>query len=442
MRYWLLLLYILFVKNAFAQHTAIGLPKMNMVYIGLENPITVAVEGVKAKDLHVEITGGALKGENGSYVFIPDGSIRLARLKAGVKKRGKIKWVDSAEYRVRNVPKPEVLFGTKMGGHISLGEVMTVSQVNAGLGEGFAYEGIKYNVTSYRITITGENIFYHEFVKGRRISAKTRNIFRRLKGGDKITIHNVTAVLSNLGTELNTLGPVELLVKGSRIPGNIIHKASFVNNAGTKHSFSSNETDFTDDDFFDNSDTVFKDGLWGIINLETNRPIHQSYYKKDTLLWTKTYFYDGSLKLHKIINHNNSTGTYIDYYENGSIFKQGKFLLVENFDLIVDKDCYLHLFLNKNSICELDDINECLIGQWKVFYENGKLKEMGNMDTTYTNKYYFIHKINTDDPNKKHIKEKEYPLIFSVRHGLWKFYDENGKLIRESTYEKGHIKEP
>lgn len=65
MRFLFLLLYIMLAQNAWAQRAVVGLPKMNMLYVGLENPINVAVDGVKPENLVVEMNGGELKGENG-----------------------------------------------------------------------------------------------------------------------------------------------------------------------------------------------------------------------------------------------------------------------------------------------------------------------------------------------------------------------------------------
>lgn len=197
MRLFVFLLLLFISHSIFAQRTVIGLPKMNMLYIGLENPVNVAVDGVKAKNLVVEMNGGELKGENGSYVFIPDGSARLAVLKVGKKSKKGIKWIDSAEYRVRRVPKPEVLFGTKTGGKMSRGELMTVRQIYAGLMEGFAFEGIKYTVTSYQIMIVSDGIFYTETIKGNVISSSTRKIFQSLQNGAVIIINNVEAKSRN-----------------------------------------------------------------------------------------------------------------------------------------------------------------------------------------------------------------------------------------------------
>ncbi|MGZ5243662.1 MAG: GldM family protein [Bacteroidia bacterium] len=409
-------------QNALAQRAVVGLTKMTIVYIGLENPIDVAVDGVKAKDLIVQINGGELKGENGKYIYVPDGSNRLAVLKVGYKKRNKVKWVDSVEYRVRQVPRPEVLFGIKSGGAISKGELMTVSQINAGLGEGFAMEGIRYRVKSYRITVAGESVFYSETVNGNKITDKSRKIFRHLKSGDNVIVDNVMAEREDYQLKLNVLYLTVKSVSQSRD-----YIFSFIDSFGKRQIFNLEDDEFINS--FDFSNKFLKDSLWQISIEETGVPVHQSFYKNDSLLWIKTYYTTGKIKMIKYFNYSNSTGTYIDYYDNGSIYKNGLFLMKDKNHLIVDSECSFDKILNQKQACDLIYIDECLYGNWKVNYPNGKVKEEGFMDTTTRNTYiYDLYK----DSDK---------VVFSVRHGLWKFYDEKGKLIRQTVYNKGHIKE-
>ncbi|RZK09901.1 MAG: hypothetical protein EOO46_12420 [Flavobacterium sp.] len=91
MRIIILLLFLSLSIRVSAQRTVVGLPKMNMLYVGLENPIEVAVDGVKAKDIVVEMKGGELKGENGKYVFVPDFKQTSSTLKIGIKKKNEVK---------------------------------------------------------------------------------------------------------------------------------------------------------------------------------------------------------------------------------------------------------------------------------------------------------------------------------------------------------------
>jgi hypothetical protein len=182
--------------QVFTGSATIAADKMNMLYIGLENPMSISVPGFSDAQTIVNFGpgAGARKTGPGKYILKPDGSNRLIKVTVAAKMPdGSTKQMGSQEYRVRKVPNPEVLFGTKSGGVISRGELLTVSQVNAGLGEGFAFEGLKYNVTGYTFAMSpkaGGNSYF-ENVSGNRITGSIRAKLQNARPGDMIVIAQV-----------------------------------------------------------------------------------------------------------------------------------------------------------------------------------------------------------------------------------------------------------
>jgi hypothetical protein len=53
------------------QITAMELPKMNVLYIGIDNPLKIAVSGIDDSELDVSIDNGQITGKNGEYsIFV------------------------------------------------------------------------------------------------------------------------------------------------------------------------------------------------------------------------------------------------------------------------------------------------------------------------------------------------------------------------------------
>ena len=77
--------------------------------------------------------------------------------------------------------------------------------------------------------------------------------------------------------------------------------------------------------------------------------------------------------------------------------------------------------LKGNKISEGKCFNECMLGYHRTYHLNGKVESEG---------FYL-------EP------DFEYSTLpdsyCSKREGLWKFYDNTGKVIRETTYDKGKI---
>lgn len=95
--------------------------------------------------------------------------------------------------------------------------------------------------------------------------------------------------------------------------------------------------------------------------------------------------------------------------KSNQITRKGKFYYNKSYNL---KDVLLsegHCF------------NECMIGYHKTYHLNGKVASEG---------FYL-------EPNFEY---KELPNSFcSLREGLWKFYDKEGKVIKETVYKNGKI---
>lgn len=87
-------------------NVAIQAVKMNVFYIGLDNPLRIAAAGVPAEELIVRFTGpGELSGGNGNYIVRPTqpggSSIQVFRTQ-----NGRETLLSEQKYRVKRIPDP------------------------------------------------------------------------------------------------------------------------------------------------------------------------------------------------------------------------------------------------------------------------------------------------------------------------------------------------
>ncbi len=186
--------------QVFQGSAVISADKMNVVYVGLENPISVSVPGFAPELVTANVSGGGTwtnKGK-GQYIFKPNGSAREVKVTANAKTDGGSKMMGSQTYRVRQVPKPVVYFGTKDGGSMSRGELATVNFVSANLGEGFAFEGLNYTVRKFVFALSPKQAtsggLYQETISGNRLSAGAKSKMASARPGDILIIAEVEAV--------------------------------------------------------------------------------------------------------------------------------------------------------------------------------------------------------------------------------------------------------
>lgn len=176
----------------------ISATKMNVVYIGLENPISVSVPGYSANQVQVTCSaGGRLKpaGQAGTYNLTVDGSVREIEVSATVKDtKGASKKMGIQKYRVRNIPKPTPMLGSiEQSGPVSAGELKAAQFVFTVLKD-FAFEGVKFTPFEYYIVYQPKKGDGRaEKGSGSAITPAIKQILNNAKKGDRITLAQIKA---------------------------------------------------------------------------------------------------------------------------------------------------------------------------------------------------------------------------------------------------------
>ena len=93
---------------------AVSLDKMNVFYVGVENPISISAAGIPTNQMRVSAMGVSLtKSSNGKYVAIPQKTGRASITVSGGGLQPTI-----FEYTVKRIPDPTVKLGSLLGGTI------------------------------------------------------------------------------------------------------------------------------------------------------------------------------------------------------------------------------------------------------------------------------------------------------------------------------------
>lgn len=178
--------------SVFAPQAAISADELNVVYVGLPNPISVSVGGVDPKNVNVTVTGGGVslrQSKPGSYnAIIPTRNGNECMINVTAKlPDGRTVSMGSKKFKVRNVPRPVFKAGSVgFSGPISLAAMKVQANAVAAL-DNFVYDGVKYDVLSYRFTCIG-----------------------RRTNGPKIQVVNGSS-LAPIAAFLKMLGPGDLI---------------------------------------------------------------------------------------------------------------------------------------------------------------------------------------------------------------------------------------
>jgi len=180
--------------SVFKGEASISADKMNVLYIGLDNPITIAIPGKNPNDVKASLSGAGSLANRGGGKYIAKVSKRGdVKIVVTVTEDGKSKTYQ-APFRVRSIPKPEARLGTLESGTHSSGAVKAQPGVYGTLGEGFAYEGVKYRINSYLFVYSprrGDAVIVQG--QGTALPPQAKSIVSRARSGDRIIIDNIQA---------------------------------------------------------------------------------------------------------------------------------------------------------------------------------------------------------------------------------------------------------
>ncbi len=126
--------------------------KMNVLYIGVPNPLSVSAPGIAKEKLHVSIGSGSLSGSAGHYVAmvnsISDNDVVTV---SGETAPGKTSILGSTKFRVKRIPDPKAQFAGKSDGTTSSVNIKAQNRVFARL-ENFEFDAT-FNVTRFTLIV-------------------------------------------------------------------------------------------------------------------------------------------------------------------------------------------------------------------------------------------------------------------------------------------------
>lgn len=164
---------------------AVSPTKMNVFYIGVDNPVDISASGVRG-EVSASISGGGSitpKG-GGSY------SVRVKKVgDVTITVNGDGSRLGSKTFRCKTVPDPVATVGGKKGGNISIASLKAQNYVMASL-ENFVFD-LKFPVTAFTVSISSGGFNEDIPTTGAQIKPNQKALFNGLKRGSKVYFENI-----------------------------------------------------------------------------------------------------------------------------------------------------------------------------------------------------------------------------------------------------------
>ncbi len=195
------------VNNSFAtiskpNAAVIAADKMNVVYRGVSNPMTISIPGIP--DNKVSASAPGLRKVNGSrYVMNPGTGREVTISASGVLPDGQ-RISTPATFRIKDIPRPSGTIRGEAGSVKMPRRNLEISTVSAML-EDFDFD-LNLSVSGFKFKVPGQPTVV---VGGNKLNAKAKSALKRAKRGDAVQIFDINAYISNnKGYKLKKVSPV------------------------------------------------------------------------------------------------------------------------------------------------------------------------------------------------------------------------------------------
>jgi gliding motility-associated protein GldM len=163
--------------------------KMNVLYIGVPNPVSVSAPGVATADIKLSMSGGSLSGSGGHYIakVTTMGTAKITVMGP----KGVV--LGSSDFRVKRIPDPKPVFAGKSGGNTSAANLRAQEAVFARL-DNFDFDA-KFNVTRFTMLIARprQDVVILS-TTGNQLSSAMRSAMNLVSAGSTIVFKDIIAV--------------------------------------------------------------------------------------------------------------------------------------------------------------------------------------------------------------------------------------------------------
>ncbi|MBI9054984.1 MAG: gliding motility protein GldM [Bacteroidales bacterium] len=167
--------------------------KMNVFYVGVDNPVSISIAGVPGNKITPTITNGRIvKQSDGVYTVRPKRpGNSLVSVRAQID--GVTKNMGTADFRVKGLPDPVIKVAGKKGGKIAKNVLAAQAGVFAEM-ENFDFD-LEFKIIEFTVSTTDRGGYYIDAkTKGNSFTKAQNDLIKGLRRNSRVNIEEVKAV--------------------------------------------------------------------------------------------------------------------------------------------------------------------------------------------------------------------------------------------------------
>ncbi|GAB5476301.1 MAG: gliding motility protein GldM [Maribacter sp.] len=195
------------VKNSFAtiskpNAALIAADKMNVVYRGVSNPMSISIPGIPNNKVSASATG--LKKRQGSNYIMNPGKGRTVTITASGTLPDGQRVSSKSEFRIKDIPRPSGSISKQTGSLKLPRKNVEIATVGAML-EDFDFD-LNLKVGGFKFKVPGQPTVS---VNGNKLNGQAKSALKRAKRGDAVQIFDINAyITNNKSYKLKKVSPV------------------------------------------------------------------------------------------------------------------------------------------------------------------------------------------------------------------------------------------
>lgn len=178
----------------YGQGLSVSADRMNVAYVGVENPMTIVAEGYNCEDILASCDNGTLSRTDGChYLFSPE-KAGVFEISVSAKSRSGTRVVGTVKYRVKMLPTPVALLAGKSDG------VTTVNNFKIQMGVIARFDCFEFDaavrVTQFKMEIKrGSEIIRSVINMGAPFDEHAKDVMKEVQPGDEVFITDIKCLL-------------------------------------------------------------------------------------------------------------------------------------------------------------------------------------------------------------------------------------------------------
>jgi len=187
--------------------------KMNVFYVGVDNPVNISSAGIPNDRISATITHGRLErlASGGWNVFLdkmPEGRSETT-ISVNATVDGQVRKMGEKTYRLKRVPTPTAKINNQVEGIIDRNVLSAVGAISATMPEDFEFE-LSFRVTSFEMRTQRGEMVNRLTSSNNRFTEQMQNEIRNLRRGQQVSFEQIRAIGPD--GETRPLNPINLTV--------------------------------------------------------------------------------------------------------------------------------------------------------------------------------------------------------------------------------------